>query len=193
MARQQQPQQRTQVKKPPWFSRRKVWAWNWASRDAGSTESLAADSQLGNLLERFEHMPLTPTLPPWLDSATSLHLQDVITTLLSRHGDRILAIILYGSLARHDERPSDDRHPSDVDLLLILDTDERISPEEHSAIFHSLGLAHMRHLYAPREISPMLSTRTLADWDPTFIANVARDGIVLYAHGSLPVPFAHLR
>ncbi len=133
-----------------------------------------------------------PLLPPWMDASTATHLQDVINTLLDRHGDRIWAIILYGSLARRDERPPGDLEPSDVDLLIILDTDEAIPPEEYSAIFHSLGLAHTRHLDASREISPMLTTRTLAEWDPAFIANVARDGIVLYAHDPLPPPFVHL-
>jgi hypothetical protein len=32
----------------------------------------------------------------------------------------------------------------------------------------------------------MFSSRTLQEWDPTYIANVKRDGIVLYMRGALP-------
>jgi hypothetical protein len=55
---------------------------------------------------------------------------------------------------------------------------------------HMLGLAETRHLEAPREVSVMFSSRTSQEWDPTFIANVRRDGIVLYQCGVLPAPFA---
>ena len=34
------------------------------------------------------------------------------------------------------------------------------------------------------------TSRSLQEWDPTFIANVSRDGILLYIRGSLPAPFA---
>jgi len=39
---------------------------------------------------------------------------------------------------------------------------------------------------APREVNVMFATRTLQEWDPDFIENVARDGIILYANGPLP-------
>ncbi len=57
-------------------------------------------------------------------------------------------------------------------------------------IHYTLGLAYNRHLDAPREVKVMFTSRTLQEWDPTFIANVIRDGIVLYTRGSLPAPFA---
>ena len=55
---------------------------------------------------------------------------------------------------------------------------------------HSLGQAENRHLHAPREVNVMLASRTLQEWDAEFVANVARDGIVLYQRGPLPALFA---
>jgi hypothetical protein len=34
----------------------------------------------------------------------------------------------------------------------------------------------------------MFTSRTMQEWDPTFIENVKRDGIVLFARGQLPAP-----
>jgi len=36
----------------------------------------------------------------------------------------------------------------------------------------------------------MFSTRTMQEWDPTFIEHVRRDSIVLFARGALPAPLA---
>jgi predicted nucleotidyltransferase len=124
--------------------------------------------------------------PPWLDTSTAALLEDLIETGAQAFPD-LLAIILYGSIARHDERPSDDKSPSDVDLLAIFDTDdEHFVVKRARYIFPVLGEAKCRHLDAPRDVNVMLASRTLREWDPTFIANVARDGIVLFARGPLP-------
>ncbi len=50
-------------------------------------------------------------LIPWLDGATDALVRDLIATLAKRHSD-LLAIILYGSVARRDERPLSDPRPS---------------------------------------------------------------------------------
>jgi predicted nucleotidyltransferase len=132
----------------------------------------------------------TNPLPSWLDSETRNLIKDVIGVLSERHPN-LVAVILYGSVARHEERPLDVPNPSDVDLLAVLDTDDpHVSLHQGDALFHSLGLAYNRHLDAPREVQVMFSSRSLQEWDPTFIANVMRDGIVLYRRGSLPAPFA---
>ncbi|HLZ58513.1 MAG TPA: hypothetical protein VKR06_16365 [Ktedonosporobacter sp.] len=60
------------------------------------------------------------------------------------------------------------------------------------ALTHTLGLALDRHLDAPREVNVMFTTRTMQEWDPTFVANVRRDGIVLYQRGPLPAPLHDL-
>ena len=128
--------------------------------------------------------------PSWLDNETRALIQEVIDLLAERHSD-LVAVILYGSVARHEQRPLDTRNPSDVDLLVVLDGDDpHVAIHQGDELSHPLGLAYTRHLDAPREVQVQFSSRTLQEWDPTFIANVLRDGIVLYARGSLPAPFA---
>ena len=132
----------------------------------------------------------TNMLPSWLDDETRALVKDVISELSKRHSD-LLAVILYGSVARHEERPLDGPDTSDVDLLAVFDSDDPLlSVHQGDSLSHTLGLAYTRHLDAPREVQVMFTSRTLQEWDPTFIANVSRDGIVLYARGSLPAPFA---
>jgi predicted nucleotidyltransferase len=130
------------------------------------------------------------TLPSWLDSETRTLIKEVIEVLSERHPD-LVAVILYGSVARHEERSLDVSNPSDVDLLVILDSDDpHVALRQGDALFHTLGLAYNHHLDAPREVQVQFASRTLQEWDPTFIANVKRDGIVLFKRGPLPVPFA---
>ena len=129
-------------------------------------------------------------LPSWLDSKTSALIKDIIGLLSERHPD-LIAVILYGSVARHEERPLNEPNPSDVDLLAILDSDDpHVALHQGDALFHTLGLAYNRHLDTPREVQVLFASRTLQEWDPTFIANVTRDGIVLFTRGPLPIPFA---
>ena len=132
----------------------------------------------------------TNTFPSWLDSETCDLIKDVIAVLSERHPD-LVAVILYGSVARHEERPLDVPNPSDVDLLAVLDSDDpHVALDQGDALSHTLGLAYNRHLDAPREVQVMFASRALQEWDPTFIANMMRDGIVLYARKPLPAPFA---
>jgi predicted nucleotidyltransferase len=131
-----------------------------------------------------------PTIPPWLDSETTALVKETIDLLAERHPD-LLAVILYGSVARHDERPADEPSTSDVDLLAVFDTDNpRVVRSQRGELIHTIGLAEMHHLDAPREVSVLFSSRTSQEWDQTFITNVRRDGVVLYQRGALPAPFA---
>ncbi len=45
-------------------------------------------------------------------------------------------------------------------------------------------------LTAPGEVNVLLSDRTMQTWDALFLDNLARDGMLLYARGSLPSPLA---
>lgn len=127
------------------------------------------------------------SVPAWLDGSSSALVRDIVVTLAHHHPD-VRAVILFGSVARHDEHPLADSQPSDVDLLAIFDTDEDPTHLPRGLeITHTIGLARNRHLDAPREIQLMFATRDLREWDSTFVANVARDGILLWARGSLPV------
>jgi predicted nucleotidyltransferase len=133
---------------------------------------------------------VTKAIPVWLDRSTRKLIEDIIGELSERHPD-LVAVILYGSVARHKERPLDEPNPSDVDLLAVLDSDDpHVALHQGDALFHTLGLAYNRHLDTPREVQVLFASRTLQEWDPTFIANVARDGIVLFTRGPLPIPFA---
>lgn len=125
------------------------------------------------------------TIPAWLDSLTRNLIIDIISVLAEQHPD-LLAVILYGSVARHDERPLG-ANPSDVDLLAIFDSEDvLLTVNRGDALSHTIGLAYNRHLDVPREVQVMFASRNLQEWDPTFIANVARDGIVLFHCGPLP-------
>src|SRR5260370_27847423 len=130
-----------------------------------------------------------PALPPYLDGEIGLFVERLVDLLVNHQHD-ILAIILYGSIARHEERALDDPYPSDVDILVVVDTDDRreIRAAEKS-LFETLGVAKMHHLQAGRDVNVMFSSRTSEEWDPTFIENVKRDGIILYGRVPLPPPF----
>src|SRR5258708_15918197 len=84
------------------------------------------NSQLGRFLRKgLLHMkPLKTTrdIPVWLDRATRALVEDIIGLLSERHPD-LLAVILYGSVARHEERPLDAFNSSDVYLLAVFAID----------------------------------------------------------------------
>ncbi len=112
-----------------------------------------------------------------------------VELLAQRHPD-VLAIILYGSVARHEERSLGGPDPSDVDLLVVLNGNRDAVRSQMLALVHTAGLAEDRHLSAPREVKVLFSSRTSQEWDTDFIANVKRDGRILYRRGELPAPFA---
>ena len=138
----------------------------------------------------MQPMKLIKTLPLWLDRETRTLIEDIISLLAERHTD-LLAVILYGSVARYEERPLGAFNPSDVDLLAVFDSaDPLLAVHQGDTLSHTLGLAYTRHLDAPRDVQVMFASRTLQEWDPTFVANVKHDGIVLFKRGSLPAPLA---
>lgn len=125
-------------------------------------------------------------IPLWLDRATASLTEDIVKTLVQHRSD-LLAVILYGSVARHDERPVDDINPSDVDLLAIFDSDDELfSIHQGKALFSILGMAYNRHLDTLRDVKVMFASRTMHEWDPTFIENVVRDGVPIWARNALP-------
>jgi predicted nucleotidyltransferase len=127
---------------------------------------------------------------PWLDPATNAAVCAIIRALAQGHPEA-QAIMLFGSVARREERSLDDPEPSDVDLLLLLDAHavdsdvERLSYQQELALRATVGEADYRWP-APRVIQVLFVYRTLAGWDPLFIENVARDGILLWSRGLLP-------
>jgi predicted nucleotidyltransferase len=130
------------------------------------------------------------TVPSWLDKETNALVRDAVDLLAKRHAD-VIAVILYGSVARHEERSLDEPDPSDVDLLAVFDIDNpHLGLEHELAVTRTIGEARMRHLDAPREVNFMFASRTMQEWDPMFVDNVKRDGIVLYQRGPLPSALA---
>jgi predicted nucleotidyltransferase len=131
---------------------------------------------------------------PWLDPATNAAVREIIHALAQGHPEA-QAVILFGSVARREERSLDDPEPSDVDLLLLLDAHamdpdvERLSYQHELALRATVGEADYRWP-APRVIQVLFVYHTLAGWDPLFIENVARDGILLWSRGPLPDPLA---
>src|SRR5262249_331688 len=85
--------------------------------------------------------------------------------------------------------PLDDSEPSDVDVLLLFDLprgETRLPVVQRLAISESIGRALDRHPDAPREIQTQYAEGDIADWDHTFVQNVAQDGIVRWARDTLP-------
>ncbi len=140
----------------------------------GSHESL--DDEL-KLVERVH------AIVPWLDPKTSALLAAIVGVVAAKHPE-VQAATLFGSAARHEERPLEDPHPSDVDVLLLVRPDpvrQRLPYAQQLALWESIGEVQCRHRDAPREIEVTLVESTLADWDELFVANVARGGILLWA------------
>ena len=133
------------------------------------------------------HAQVDVPIPPWLDDQTAALVRAITLQLAERHAD-VLAVILFGSIARHDERPLDDPAPSDVDLLLLVP--EHLPEERALAIHHTIGEAGGPYGYTPREVQVLLMERDQANWDSTFIENVAREGMLLWAREPLPQSFA---
>src|SRR5215471_2296376 len=119
--------------------------------------------------------PAVPTIP-WLDPATAAGLVDIVQSLAAGHPEAY-AVILFGSVARREERPLDDSEPSDVDLLLLLDVTAANpgsrwwTQEQEVALVHTIGDADYRHR-SPREIKFIFATRNLDRCDDLFVENV---------------------
>src|SRR5579859_2325783 len=139
-------------------------------------------------------IPLPVPRIPWLDPESAASVQDIVQSVAAHHREA-QAVILFGSVARREERPLSDPKPSDVDLLLIIDpsaldlTAKLLTNEQDLALTRTVSEAEYRHR-APRVINTLFMNRDLARWDASFIENVARDGILLWARGPLPTPLA---
>ena len=103
------------------------------------------------------------SIQAWLDEATAALVKETMNLrdAISRHADILLAVILIGSVARHKERPTDDTSPSDVDLLVIFDTIDRLVKLYREGIFATIIDAYAHHLDAPRQVNVLLSDRLM--------------------------------
>jgi predicted nucleotidyltransferase len=101
------------------------------------------------------------SIPAWLDDATAALVEETVNLLIKRHADILLAVILFGSIARHEERPPDDAYPSDVDLLAIFDTTDRLVRPYREDIFATIIDACALHLDAPRALYFASASRSI--------------------------------
>lgn len=147
---------------------------------------------MGQDLGRDRRLDLLESLP-WLDSSTAALVKETTRALADHH--EVRAVILFGSVARHEERPLDDDEPSDVDLLALVDPGRgrlRLPLHRTLAIHGTIGRVAYEHGDTPREVQVTLARVDLADWDVTFVESVVRDGILLWARGPLPPPLEQL-
>ena len=131
-------------------------------------------------------------LPHQLNVESRRSLTDLVDTLNQRYGNRLRAIILFGSVARQQESPMSSEHSSDIDLFVIFDQESDLSLDQRLELFGLVGDVDDRHRDNLREINIMPASNTLREWDDYFLEQVARDGIVLSFSGSLPAPLRPL-
>jgi len=125
---------------------------------------------------------------PWLDAESDRFVRHTLALLIARRED-LQSAVLFGSVARRRARPLTDSHPSDVDVLLIFDAEPgktTISGAQHFAV--SVAKVDVIDLYPDaRDLQFALTLPTFAGWDGSFIENIARDGVLLWAREPLPV------
>jgi len=81
-----------------------------------------------------------------------------------------------------------------VDLLLfdLEPQRSRLPYNRLLAIYEAVGVARERYPRTPREVQVTLVVRDLADWDPMFISNLARDGLLLWSRAPPPPGLAEV-
>jgi len=127
-------------------------------------------------------------LIPWLDARTDAYLRQVIALIAEECPDAF-AVILFGSVARHEERPLNDRHPSDVDLLVLFAPHQgqtELTGIQHDHLSRAIVRAYELVPDAPRDVRVTAALSHFAHWDEMFVARIARDGILLWARAPLP-------
>ncbi len=145
---------------------------------------MAADSRMGNQLTAEEPRRLIP----WLDAQTNAYLRQVIALITEECPDAF-AVIAFGSVARHEERPLSDRHPSDVDLLVLFAPHQgqtELTGIQHAHLSRAIVRAYEIVPDAPRDVQVTAALSHFAHWDTMFVERIARDGILLWARSPLP-------
>ena len=117
-------------------------------------------TELTDQASREAQLPVESSIPvpSRLDDRTASLVRAITISLAARHPD-VRAVILYGSVARREERPLTDPAPSDVDLLVLVDLEpelDYIPYERHSALFESVGLADARYPVTPHDVQVQL-------------------------------------
>lgn len=143
-----------------------------------------ADSRVGDQLTAEESRRLIP----WLDAKTDAYLRQVIARIAEECPDAF-AVIAFGSVARHEERPLSDRHPSDVDLLVLFaprPEQTELTGIQHNQLSRAIVRAYELVPDAPRDVQVTAALNHFVHWDTMFVERIARDGILLWARAPLP-------
>jgi len=150
---------------------------------------------------------LEPQLPrvAWLDHATANALRRLVA-LLAVGVPGVRAILLFGSVARHEARPLTDPAPSDVDLLVVFDPPLPSSPTQRRTPNGAEHPEHPESLTTPQQtmlsqavVQALLAFPAAARdlhvtgaippftrWDPSFLEHIAQDGLLLWAATAPP-------
>lgn len=155
-----------------------------SDNDNLATQVTRNDDGVSRLLRRL----------PWLDEGTAGLLVAIADDVANAHPE-VHALILFGSVARHEERPITHRRPSDIDLLALVDAGaegDSIPLSAMVALHHTIGEREYAHPVRALGVQTILAPVNLAEWDKLFISNIARDGVLLWARGSLPDALAPL-
>ncbi|MDO8637396.1 MAG: nucleotidyltransferase domain-containing protein [Dehalococcoidia bacterium] len=105
-------------------------------------------------------------------------MEELKKELLTRLGQRIDSIILYGSAARGQYRPLE----SDIDVLVVGQGNDGSIKREISEIIGSIDLENSTAtspVYLSRE-----NFRRYLEWGSPFLENVLEEGFVLYDNGT---------
>lgn len=137
----------------------------------------------------------------WLDAATAYALRRAIALIVAG-GPDVQAIILFGSVARREERPLTDQAPSDVDVLVIFDPPastqqqtlhyereegaESLTPRQQALLSQAVIRALQAFPDTARDLSVTGALPPFAHWGRTFLEHVAQDGLLLWARTSPP-------
>ena len=137
---------------------------------------------------------------PWLDLETALTVRALVVQLIATDPD-IMSVVLFGSVARHMERPLDDPDPSDVDLLVLYtmpavsatgetQSDARANTraiEEAGSTIRQTAQEILSEHPSPRECEVHVLPNTFHQASALFRTSVAEDGITLWSSDLVPM------